>query len=452
MNKIATLVVMLLVCFNLFGQTEAVWDQGVPLCPDNAYITNLTDKLDLINIRDGKSFDEKTRLTCREIGLAFYDGGEYDAADWYLKKSKDFKIETVINPAPVIKEDTSIAVELESMKKDLEFLNSMPKTFDNLSKADMKNLAMQLDFKIKELIKEKDSLVKVKASEQLIESKEGAITTLKKEKTIVDLSIKNDDLVVENVDLEKQKNEIRKYLIWVSIAASLLALGVLVLFQRKTIKVQDKDIIKKNTYLDHAAKLIRHDMHSGINTYMPRGIASLEKRVSPEQVAALKIDGPLKMIKEGLAHTQRVYKSVYEFTNLVKQSSVLEKTKTDLKELLMSYLSVTSYASQVVVNDLTTAEINETLFWNAVDNIIKNGLKYNDSENKLVTIYMEKDHLVVEDNGRGFTQEQLNKALHRKDKDSGLGLAMSSSILAEHGFLLTCEKTNNGTKFKIKLK
>ena len=39
----------------------------------------------------------------------------------------------------------------------------------------------------------------------------------------------------------------------------------------------------------------------------------------------LKIDGSVKMIKEGLNHTQRVYKSVYEFTNLVKKDAELTK-------------------------------------------------------------------------------------------------------------------------------
>jgi hypothetical protein len=65
------------------------------------------------------------------------------------------------------------------------------------------------------------------------------------------------------------------------------------------------EIEKKNTYLEHAAKILRHDMHSGINTYMPRGLSSLERRLSEEQVKELKIDAPLKMIKEGLRHTQK---------------------------------------------------------------------------------------------------------------------------------------------------
>ena len=41
---------------------------------------------------------------------------------------------------------------------------------------------------------------------------------------------------------------------------------------------QKLELEKKNTYLEHAAKILRHDMHSGINTYIPLAVAF----VSPE--------------------------------------------------------------------------------------------------------------------------------------------------------------------------
>ena len=81
------------------------------------------------------------------------------------------------------------------------------------------------------------------------------------------------------------------------IAGAILLLAFLVLLQRKTIRVKDfkideqlNDINTKNTYLEHAARIIRHDMHSGINTYIPRGISSLEKRLTPDDIKTLKID------------------------------------------------------------------------------------------------------------------------------------------------------------------
>lgn len=220
------------------------------------------------------------------------------------------------------------------------------------------------------------------------------------------------------------------------------------------------ELERKNTYLEHAAKILRHDMHSGINTYMPRGISSLERRLTQEDIEKLKIEAPLKMIKEGLKHSQKVYKGVYEFTNLVKRDVVLNKTECNVKDILKDYLSSTAYVSQVILDDsLPTINLNEPLFCTAVDNLIRNGLKYNDSDSKFVKIYFENDTMFIQDNGRGITQkdfEHLSKPYVRKEgqkeSGSGLGLNICVAILKEHGFEITCEKNETGTKMKIKVK
>ena len=222
---------------------------------------------------------------------------------------------------------------------------------------------------------------------------------------------------------------------------------------------QRKEIEKKNTYLEHAAKILRHDMHSGINTYMPRGLSSLERRLSSEDITSLKIESPIKMIKEGLKHSQKVYKGVYEFTNLVKKDVVLNKSECNLKSILDDYLSSTAYSSQVIIEELPTIEVNEPLFCTAVDNLIRNGLKYNDSDTKFVKITSDEKYVYIQDNGRGITQEDfdhLSKPYTRKEgqKESGTGLGLNIcvAILEEHGFNITCEKNEIGTKMKIKFK
>ena len=138
---------------------------------------------------------------------------------------------------------------------------------------------------------------------------------------------------------------------------------------------------------------------------------------------------------------------------------VLDRTEHDLKVLLTNHVSSSSYSSQVEIGELTIANVNEILFCNAVDNLIKNGLKYNDSENKKVKIYMEDDSLVIQDNGRGLSQKQFEKVLfsysskkdEAEEEASGLGLNICQAILSEHGFDLSCEKQDVGTKMKIKL-
>lgn len=221
------------------------------------------------------------------------------------------------------------------------------------------------------------------------------------------------------------------------------------------------EIQGKNAYLEHAAKILRHDMHSGINTYIPRGISSLERRLTPEVIKQLKLESPLKMLKEGLSHTQKVYWGVYEFTNLVKQGAKLQMEEKDLGAILMSYLSSTAYKDQVVIDRLPTVMVNEPLFCTAIDNLIRNGLKYNDSEFKMVALTMLDDStLGIIDNGRGMSQEDLekySKAYARKEgqkeKGSGLGLNICIAILREHGFSISAQRQEEGgTLIKVKIR
>jgi PAS domain S-box-containing protein len=223
---------------------------------------------------------------------------------------------------------------------------------------------------------------------------------------------------------------------------------------------QQKEIEKKNTYLEHAAKILRHDMHSGINTYMPRGLSSLDRRLSEDNIKELKIEAPIKMIKEGLRHTQKVYKGVYEFTNLVKKDVVLNRSECNLKDILEDYLSATAYRPQVDLSDLGYLSVNEALFCTALDNLIRNGLKYNDSNNKIVKIYRIDDILYVEDNGRGLSSEEFKllsqpytRKEGQKESGTGLGLNICIAILEEHGFSVSCDKLPEiGSQIKINLK
>lgn len=218
----------------------------------------------------------------------------------------------------------------------------------------------------------------------------------------------------------------------------------------------------KNTYLEHAAKILRHDMHSGINTYIPRGIRSLERRLNkdPECVEKLRLDAPLRMLKEGLIHTQKVYAGVTEFTNLVKAGAEIAKEPHDLRQILTQYLDTTSYKSEVVISELPMVSVNAPLFCTALDNLIRNGLKYNDSPSKMVVLTMlDEHHLGVIDNGRGMSQEDFieyskpyTRKSDQKEKGTGLGLNICIAILHEHGFTVTASKRDEGgTLIKVRL-
>ena len=228
----------------------------------------------------------------------------------------------------------------------------------------------------------------------------------------------------------------------------------------ETVRVQAQvDLKSANTYLEHAAKILRHDMHSGINTYMPRAVKSLERRLSKMPEAQEKLKMPMRLLRAGLDHTQGVYKGVREFTNMVRQDVEMDRSDHDLQQILMSYLGGTVYESMVTVEPLVVASVNQSLFCTSIDNFIRNGLSYNDSHTKHVTVRMESEQLVIIDNGRGMSQEDFemySKPYVRKEgqveSGTGLGLNISIAILQEHGFTISCEKrTDGGTMVKVRL-
>jgi signal transduction histidine kinase len=220
-----------------------------------------------------------------------------------------------------------------------------------------------------------------------------------------------------------------------------------------------RELQEKNIYLEHAAKIIRHDMHSGINTYIPRGVISLERRLPKEIINKYRIGPSLRLIKEGLEHTQEVYKGVYAFTDLVKKGKKITKIKIHLDETLKNFLDKTAYFDQVEINTQMIVEVNPSLFCTAIDNLVRNGLSYNDSKSKRIKIYSEgTDVVCVEDNGRGLSVEDFllycepyTRKQGQVEIGSGLGLNIALSIFKEHNFRLVPEKIKTGTIMRIYL-
>lgn len=219
------------------------------------------------------------------------------------------------------------------------------------------------------------------------------------------------------------------------------------------------DLNQKSAYLEYAAKILRHDMYSGIMTYIPRGISSLERRLPNSVIENYKLNVPLKLLKDGLKYTQRIYTGAKEFTNIVRENRDFTKIECNLQKLLLSYLISTSYSDQVVIESLPYAEVNESLFCTAIDNLIQNGLKYNDSSTKYVRVYSSNNNnIIIQDNGRGMTQEEFEyyslpytRKIGQLEQGTGLGLNIAVAILKEHGFRVSCEKLHDGTAIRITL-
>lgn len=217
-----------------------------------------------------------------------------------------------------------------------------------------------------------------------------------------------------------------------------------------------EELFQKKVFLEYSNKIIRHDMHSGINTYLPRGISMLKNKLTPEVIKELKLSSALNMLERGLAHTQMVYQGVYAFTNLVKENARLDTETCDIGIALSNFLKHTAYYSNVEIEEIPPVVVNVSLFCTALDNFIRNGLKYNNSQNKKVRILVLEESLVIEDNGIGMTQiefEELSLPFKRKhtleDGGSGLGLNIALAILSEHACDVKVIPSDAGTRIAI---
>ena len=109
-----------------------------------------------------------------------------------------------------------------------------------------------------------------------------------------------------------------------------------------------EELYQKKVFLEYSNKIIRHDMHSGINTYLPRGLAMLKKRLDAKTIEEFRLKSALEFLERGLAHTQMVYQGVYAFTSLVKENPRLETSSINIKKALDKYLVHTAYKNSIV--------------------------------------------------------------------------------------------------------
>lgn len=217
-------------------------------------------------------------------------------------------------------------------------------------------------------------------------------------------------------------------------------------------------LFQKDIFLEYSSKLIRHDMHSGINTYIPRGLNSLVKRLPEEVIEKYKLQSSLNLLIEGLRHSQSVYKGIYSFTNLVKKNPQVEKNNCKLNEIILTYLERTSYKDKVeIIGDLGEANVNETLFCTAIDNFIRNGITYNYSKEKKVKIYQRYEkEITIEDNGIGLRQYEYDllcmpymRESFKNDQIKGVGINIANAILDNHGFKVQVDTLDTGTAIRI---
>jgi light-regulated signal transduction histidine kinase (bacteriophytochrome) len=216
-----------------------------------------------------------------------------------------------------------------------------------------------------------------------------------------------------------------------------------------------QELYESKLFIEYSNRVIRHDMHSGINTYIPRGLSMLKKKLPEEIIKEYRLAPALMFLEKGINHAQMVYKGIYSFTGLVKQEKHLDVVEFNLGDSLAQYLEYVAYNSFVEVKDLPNISGSPSLMCSALLQLIQNGVQYNHNLEKKVVVYTdEEESIYVEDNGTGMTQEEFNQNIFPKDSMivRGMGLSIATVIFEEHNYSIEVIPKEMGTIMKIKKK
>ena len=210
----------------------------------------------------------------------------------------------------------------------------------------------------------------------------------------------------------------------------------------------------KNEQISTVAFTARHDLRGSLDGLV-FATDLIDETFSEQQLEKLGLDGAMEMIRMEVEKQAAVLDGMKDWLDMIGDG-VIKTASVNLEEVLEMLKRNSFYHGEVLIQDLPVLEGSRGQFTSLFDNLIKNGLHYNNKATPRVRVYADDGAIVVEDNGNGFPIskfELLCKPFQRLDMNktgSGLGLAIVKGICDNHGFVFKAEsKIGKGSKFSI---
>lgn len=236
--------------------------------------------------------------------------------------------------------------------------------------------------------------------------------------------------------------------------------------QQKQVKieVQNKDLEDVNKDLERFTYISSHNLKTPIRTI--RSFADLIER-DLKRKKHENLSEYLNFIKQGASQMQLLVTDILEYSQYNQQKAV-ETAEVNLNKTIdFIHTQLQSFSHKKIkfeVPTLPIIESNET-FINAIfQNLIENGVKYNEAETIEITISYEnkqdKHLFLFKDNGIGINpiyHDRIFEMFERLQTDSkyagsGIGLGMSKKLIEKlNGRIWVDSAINQGSTFYVEL-
>jgi len=233
------------------------------------------------------------------------------------------------------------------------------------------------------------------------------------------------------------------------------------------LEVLNDELARSNRELDDFAHIASHDLKEPL-----RGIKNYSAFLLEDYEDALGEDGKAKLHTLG-SLAQRLTNFIddlHQISRVGREQMERASCDTgalveDIVETLRPWLD-SQQATVEIVPNMPTIECHDVYIGQVFRNLITNGVKYNDSEEKRIRVGWKVDAkrqvvFSVEDNGIGIPEKhhesvfRIFKRLHGRDKyggGSGAGLTVAKKIVERHnGDLYIGKGADSGTVFYFTL-
>jgi len=220
------------------------------------------------------------------------------------------------------------------------------------------------------------------------------------------------------------------------------------------------ELKRSNQELEQFAYVASHDLQEPL-----RMVASFTQLLSQKYSGKLddKADLYIKYAVDGATRMQELINDLLDFSRITTRGNKFEPT--DINEVIeQTLLGIKKYIEDnnavVFFSDLPTINIDKGQIIRVFQNLITNGIKYNQSEIPTIVINAKKDTnkwlFEIKDNGIGIDEKYMDKIfvifqrLHTKEEYSGtgIGLAITKRIINRHNGEIWFKSTiNKGTSF-----